>query len=300
MSPTWLAQRERGSAFILHLFIAIALNFGRPIARFIMLGTAWYFLLFSIRPRAASRKYLRKALGRPARFYDVLRHYFAFATVGLDRIYLLNDRVDKFKVEIYGEHHLDALNERGGGCLLLGAHLGSFEILRAVGAAKHRQIGLVMYEENARMVNRIARSINPAVAENVIQLGRFDSMLKVHEKLEQSKWIGILGDRALSLEAQMKVPFLGEEASFPTAPFRLGLMLKRPVILMLGVYRGGNRYDLHFETLFDPATVDRANREGRIREALQQYVERLEHHCRAAPYNWFNFYDFWDGSAHAG
>jgi predicted LPLAT superfamily acyltransferase len=30
-----------------------------------------------------------------------------------------------------------------------------------------------------------------------------------------------------------------------------------------------------------------------IRQAQQRYVERIEYHCRNAPYNWFNFYDFW-------
>ena len=23
------------------------------------------------------------------------------------------------------------------------------------------------------------------------------------------------------------------------------------------------------------------------------YAERIEHHCRLAPDNWFNFFDFW-------
>jgi predicted LPLAT superfamily acyltransferase len=27
---------------------------------------------------------------------------------------------------------------------------------------------------------------------------------------------------------------------------------------------------------------------------MQRYVSRLEHHTRRAPYNWFNFYQFWD------
>jgi predicted LPLAT superfamily acyltransferase len=27
--------------------------------------------------------------------------------------------------------------------------------------------------------------------------------------------------------------------------------------------------------------------------AMRHYVARLEHFCRDAPYNWFNFYDFW-------
>jgi predicted LPLAT superfamily acyltransferase len=26
---------------------------------------------------------------------------------------------------------------------------------------------------------------------------------------------------------------------------------------------------------------------------MQRYADRLEHYCRLAPYNWFNFHDFW-------
>ena len=92
----------------------------------------------------------------------------------------------------------------------------------------------------------------------------------------------------------MSAPFLGENAQFPTAPFRIALMLKRPVVLMLGLYRGGNRYELHFEQLFDPVGVDRARRQAMIEAAVSTYAARLEHYCRQAPYNWFNFYDFWN------
>ena len=26
---------------------------------------------------------------------------------------------------------------------------------------------------------------------------------------------------------------------------------------------------------------------------LGRYVARLDHYCRSAPYNWFNFYELW-------
>jgi len=90
-----------------------------------------------------------------------------------------------------------------------------------------------------------------------------------------------------------EVTFLGEKTTLPTAPFRIALMLKRPVVLMLGLYRGGNRYEIYFEKLFDPAMVTRAERPLAIEKALHLYAARLEHYCRQAPYNWFNFYDFW-------
>jgi predicted LPLAT superfamily acyltransferase len=297
VSQAWVEQRERGSIIAIRLLVAVALVLGRRVARLILYPACLYFLVSDPKPRAASRKYLAKVLGRRARFLDLFRHFLAFATVALDRVYLLKDRVELFESEICGEDVLLDATRGGQGCFLLGAHLGSFEILRAFGTSKHLRIGLVMYEENVRMVNTVAKAINPALADDVISLGRFDSMLKVHERLRQSQWVGMLGDRALDEEPRVRVPFLGEDAAFPTAPFRLALMLKRPVVLMVGLYRGGNRYEMHFEKLFEPRGVERADRAHAIEQAVRDYAQRLEHYCRQAPYNWFNFYDFWNGSS---
>jgi predicted LPLAT superfamily acyltransferase len=297
VSQVWLEQRERGSIIGIRLVVGLALALGRPIARLMLYPICMYFLLFSLAPRAASRKYLARVLGRQPRLADLFRHYFAFAAVALDRFFLLKGRRDLFRTEVHGEDVLQQIREHGQGCLLLGAHLGSFEILRAEGSVTGEDMGLAMYEDNARMINTVAKAINPELAEHVIPLGRFDSMLKVHERLRNSAWVGILGDRALGDEGQLRVPFLGEAASFPVASFRIALMLKRPVVLMLGLYRGGNRYELYFERLFDPDGVDRAGRAAAVEAGVRLYAQRIEHYCREAPYNWFNFYDFWNGSS---
>jgi len=298
VSQGWLDQRERGSVIGIRLIVGLALLLGRRVARLLLIPVCVYFLLFSVKARAASRKYLARVLGRKARFTDVFRHYFTFATVALDRFFLLKDRYELFSTEVHGQDLLDDVLARGQGCLLLGAHLGSFEILRALGTEHQIEVGLVMYEDNAKMVNTVAKAINPALANLVIPLGRFDSMFKVYERLQASAWVGVLGDRALDQEGQVRVPFLGEAADFPSAPFRIALMLKRPVVLMVGLYRGGNRYELYFEKLFEPDGVERSARAGAIEDAVRAYAVRLEHCCRSAPYNWFNFYDFWDGSSH--
>ena len=298
MSQGWLDQRERGSVIGIRLIVGLALLLGRRVARLLLIPVCIYFLLFSVKARAASRKYLGLVLGRQARFTDLFRHYFTFAAVALDRFFLLKDRYELFSTEVHGQALLDEVLARGQGCLLLGAHLGSFEILRALGTEHQIEVGLVMYEDNAKMVNTVAKAINPALADLVIPLGRFDSMFKVYERLQASAWVGVLGDRALDQEGHVRVPFLGEAADFPSAPFRIALMLKRPVVLMVGLYRGGNRYELYFEKLFEPDGVERSARARAIEDAVRAYARRLEHYCRSAPYNWFNFYDFWDGSSH--
>ena len=295
VTPAWLEQRERGSVFAIRLLVGAAGLLGRPCARVVLYPVCGYFLVFSPRARAASRQYLARAMQRPPRWRDLFRHYFTFATVALDRMFLLKERYDLFETQLHGVELLEGLRESGSGCLLLGAHLGSFEILRALGTSRQLSVALVMYEDNARMISTVAKAVNPALADNVIALGRFDSMLKVQERLQHSEWVGLLGDRALDDEGQLRVPFLGEPADFPTAPFRIALMLKRPVVLMLGLYRGGNRYDLFFEKLFDPEGVTRAQRETAVEQAVRTFAARLEHYCRQAPYNWFNFYDFWKG-----
>ena len=295
MSREWLEQRERGSIIGIRLIVGLALLVGRPFARLVLYPVCLYFLLFSPKPRAGSRKYLTRVLNRRPHLADLFRHYFTFAAVALDRFFLLKDRYELFETRIHGEDALLRTLHLGHGCLLLGAHLGSFEILRARGASSQVELGLMMYEDNARMVNSVAKAVNPALAGSVIPLGRIDSLLKVQEKLERSSCVGMLGDRTLNEEGQVLVPFLGEAAFFPPTPFRIALVLKRPVVLMLGLYRGGNRYELYFEKLFEPAGVDRARRPAAIEQAVRLYAQRLEHYCRQAPYNWFNFYDFWSG-----
>ena len=87
--------------------------------------------------------------------------------------------------------------------------------------------------------------------------------------------------------------FLGQPAPFPVGPWRMAAMLRRPVFFMTGLYLGGNRYQLHFEPLADFSQTPRADRDAAIRAAMQHYADRLTHYCRLAPYNWFNFFDFW-------
>jgi hypothetical protein len=152
-----------------------------------------------------------------------------------------------------------------------------------------------MYEENARKINSALAAINPALTLEVIALGQPGSMLAVERRLDQGHTIGILADRGLSIaeEEHLSVDFLGKPSRFPLGPFRLASLLQRRVILMIGLYRGGNRYDVHFEPLADFRTTERREGSAAVEAALRHYVSRLEHFCQLAPYNWFNFYEFW-------
>lgn len=292
--PEWRTRKERGSAFLYRAMVYVSLGLGRRATRLILPIACLYFTVFSAVSRVASRRYLSLALSRPAGLADVYRHFHAFASCMLDRVFLLKDRTDLFEFKIQGEDVLTDILERGTGCVLLGAHIGSFEALRAARrSAAGLRVNMVMYEENARKISQVLAAINPELAGDIISLGRPDSFIEIKQKLAEGRFVGILADRSLSGERLVPCRFLGRMAEFSASPFRIMSILKVPVVFMVALYRGGGRYDIHFEMFADVGDLPPRPSAAALEAIITRYVGRLEHYCRLAPFNWFNFYDIW-------
>ena len=292
-APDWVKRPERSNALALRSIVWVAMRLGRPAARLLLYPICLYFLAFAPRARAQSRQYLGRALSRKASLADSFRHFHTFASVLLDRVFLLNDEFSRFDVRVFGAEVVDELLAQNAGCVLLGAHLGSFEAARCAGRARGLKLSMLMYEENARKVGALLRAINPRVDMEIIGLGRVDSMLKVEAALARGELVAMLADRTINAGRTVGCDFLGERAHFPTGPIRIALMLNRPIALVFALYLGGNRYEIHIERFALPQQPGGPDRRKAIDQLSLRYAERLEHYCRLAPYNWFNFYDFW-------
>jgi predicted LPLAT superfamily acyltransferase len=293
--PAWMRSKERGSSFWLSVMSWLSLTLGRNCSRIVLYGIALYFVIFASKARAPSDAYLTRSLGRKPNWRDRYRHILAFASTVHDRVYLLNDQFDRFDIRLVGAEQLHAEYREGQGILLFGAHFGSFEVMRAVARNNPElRMSMAMFPENARQINRALSAINPNAMQDIIPLGTLDAMLAVHRRLEEGALVGILADRASGPDQYLTLPFLGADVRFPTGPFRMAAMLKRPVYFMTGIYLGDKRYEVHFERLADLATVTRAGRDEAIANLLRRYAAVLERHCQQHPYNWFNFFDFWE------
>lgn len=304
-SSPWAREGERGSRLALRVMAFIATALGRRMARLVLHPIALYFLLFAPRSRRHSARYLERALGRRARAADLYRHLFTFSATVLDRVFLARGQLQSFDLRLEGAALMDGLVAEGRGALLLGAHLGSFEALHAMGASRPGlRVAMAMFPDNARMIHEVLQAVAPGFHLDIITIGRSHSTLAVRDWLDGGGLVGLLGDRVLGTDAArtrlIEVPFLGRAARFSDGPFRLALLLRRRVVFMAGLYRGGNRYDARFEPLadFTDPPADAAQRDNLLRTALTDYVRRLEALCREAPTNWFNFYDFWNEDAH--
>jgi predicted LPLAT superfamily acyltransferase len=302
MQQDWTQKKEYGSAKSLRCMAWLAMMLGRRVARMLLYPIAFYFLLLAGDARRASAGYLGRVLGRKPGWQELFRHFHAFACVLLDRIFLLRGRTELFDIRIVeNAYAAEDAAVRAGGAFMMGAHMGSFDAVRLVSRTQaDLRLVLLMYEENARKIGGLIAAINPQAQQEIVALGNVGTMLTVRDRLAEGAVVGMLADRTLKHEKEIVLPFLGAPAHFAAGPFRMAALLRKPVFLMVGLYRGGSRYDIHIEKIADFSAVGRGADGGveqAIGMALGHYAARLEYFARRAPYNWFNFYDFWQDDA---
>ncbi|MGM0672748.1 lipid A biosynthesis acyltransferase [Thioalkalivibrio sp.] len=298
MSRSWFQQKERGSPLALRIILWVALNLGRRASRPLLYPITAYFLLFAPQSRRHSRNYLRRVLAREPRLTDVARHLHSFAAVILDRVFLLAGKDACLDIRVHNREIFLEHVDSGHGAILLGAHLGSFEALRALAVGKYDfPVRVLMYNDHNRSITQVLEALNPEVAASVIPLGRTETLIQARECLDRGELIATLGDRVAESDKMVACNFLGDTALLPQGPLLLATVLKVPVILCFGLYRGGNRYDIVFERFADTIEAPRGKRDEALAQWVQRYADRLEARVREAPYNWFNFYDFWDDAS---
>ncbi|HEY4528888.1 MAG TPA: acyltransferase [Luteimonas sp.] len=302
MTGSWKQRREGGGLFAMWLLRTVSLRVGRGVARVLLYPITAYFLLRRGEERRDSRAYLSRVFGRPARLREVARHMHTFAATVLDRVFLLAGDTRRFDIRVSGLESLHRVLDRGQGVLVFGSHLGSFEVLRVLGRQRPEQkIRVVLDKAHGAAVTRMLDALNPEIAASVIDASQDGPaiMFEIQKAASEGALVALLVDRTQPDAPSIAVPFLGEEAPFPVAPWLLAAVLQVPVQLAFGIYRGGNRYDLAFEPFSDGIAVPRRERAAMVPALIARYAARLEHHVRDAPYNWFNFYDFWGDREHS-
>jgi predicted LPLAT superfamily acyltransferase len=315
IQPTrgWRRVPERGTVLGILFVALLCKTFGRRAASGFLLFLSVYYALFHGAARRASRDYLAR-IGEPTTFRAVVSHFWNFARVSLDRYLFLTGRIAEFEMHQEGHDRilgaaagaLEAGAEPAGdapaeapkkkGAVLVGSHLGSFEAMRAIAKKTDVPITVVVDFRTAQRVNGVLAQLSPNLNFRMIGLDptRATSMLDVKACIDRGELVAILADRVPDRsDRSTTAEFLGAPAKFPTGPFLVAHMLNCPVFLVFGLFHAPNRYDIYCEPFADVIKLPRATRNEALKTYAQKYAARLEAYARKAPYNWFNFFDFW-------
>jgi predicted LPLAT superfamily acyltransferase len=301
----WVAA-ERGSLAGLRLMAWLYQLFGRRASLALLYPIAAYFVLRE-GSRSASHRYLARVWvhpegkkhlsGRPG-FFAPFWHYHEFAVQIFDRMVLWGGGLSQLRLDHCGSEHLFALQRERRGALLLGAHLGSYDMPRQLAGEHGLLLNAVMFTAHAERINRFFEQLDPGSSVRVLSLepGSLRPAFDIKACLDRGELVGILADRvpAGSGETPARLDFLGREMAVPLSPFRLACMLGCPVLLSLCLRKG----DAHYETVVRPigggVKVPRHERDKAAIELARAYVQGLEEACLRHPYQWFNFYDAWE------
>jgi predicted LPLAT superfamily acyltransferase len=302
----WARLEERGVYLGLRCMLLAYRVLGRGGFSLLLYPVIAYFFLAGGAARRASLDYLRAIYAMPQGkgvfpgqpgWRDSFRHFMCFGDAVLDKLLAWTGKIGPESVEFENLEIFEALQNSGGGGVLIASHLGNAEVCRALGARKESlKINVLVHTKHAENFNKLMREQSYQSTVSLIETTEVgpDTAIMLRERVENGEFIVIVGDRTpASLSSRYSfATFLGRTAPFPQGPYILAALMRCPVQLMFCLKQEG-RFRIVFEPFSDGIKLPRKNRNEALDGLAALYARRLEHHCLKVPFQWFNFFDFW-------
>lgn len=301
-SRHWAQLGERGGVLGLSFLAGVYRLFGRRICLLIMSPVVLFFFLSGGEQRRASKDYLYRlwmagGLEKRPGWFMSLKHFMSFGAAALDKLAAWTGNISVDDVEGASHSVFDKLHASGKGGLMLTAHLGNPEVIRAIGSFKGRiRVNVLVHTAHALRFNALIQSSSAQASVRMIQVTEVgpDTAIMLKTAIDNGEFVVIVGDR-IPVTGHNRiswVSFLGDVAPFPQGPHILAAILKVPVYLLFCVRRD-KKYRIFFEPFADTIILPRKERDAALSVYVQRYAERLEYFTKQAPLQWFNFFDYW-------
>ena len=277
--------------------------FGRTLFRLCLVPVVFWYWAVSPTARSASLQYLRRVqavhgvIGHAPGWRDTLRHFRSFAETLLDKLLAISGRYPFDRVRLEGADAVLRTMASGRGAMIVTAHVGCLELCRAL-ADEHGGFALtvLVHTAHAENFNRILQRLDPGSRVRLLQAGEVGAATAVllGERVARGELVAIVGDRVpVHTNRTTTLPFLGADAQFPIGAYVLAALLQCPLFFM-GCVREGEGHVMVYEQLSERVELPRGGRDEALREVAGRYVRSLETLVRRAPFEWFNFFPFWD------
>lgn len=290
----WITARERGSSWLINFMIWLCQRRRRWLVNLLLYPIAAYFFITGRTAHRASTHFFTLAKGQ-AYWSDYYRQLLCFSRCLVDRVAILIGDADQFEVHPSGREALMKARQDGRGLIMLGSHLGSFEACKLLASDRMDiDIHIVAYFAGSTKIRQALDAINPKLQQNFIDPTEPDAVFQMRDVIDNGGILAILGDRTGIGEKKTAVNFMGEAAWLPTGPYYLAAILHCPIFCFFGLRVGHYAYDTYAIKLAEQITLARGQRELQAQAYAQQYADLLADKAREYPYNWFNFYEFWN------
>lgn len=249
-----------------------------------------FYVLFDGRGRRASYRFFRKRMGYgPVHSCAcVFRNMYGMGKLVMDRFSAYAGK--RFRMSADGRDLFENLAAEPGAFMMLGSHLGHFEMVGYM-TPSPRPIKVLVYagETTTVMQNR-SRMFAASQIEMVPVKKDLSHLFILNNALADGEIVSIPADRPFGSHKVFRLPFLGADANFPQGPFILAVRREVPVIVAFAIKENRNTYHIVMRRLDIPQEGTSAER---AKALAASYVSILESMARRYPEQWYNFFDFW-------
>lgn len=256
----------------------------------------WVWVLGYIATDPHGRKgiwhYWRRRLGYPPlrAAWNLYRNYVCFGKAILDRFAAWAGR--KVQIRYDGIEILDTLSKSTDGFVVISSHIGNQE-LAGYNIRMPKPMYVLTYMGDTATVNAQREQAFAAMGLHIIPVEKDGShILDMHRALQEGNIVSVHGDRMFYGAKTLRVPLLGEEASFPEGCFKFAAVEQKPVVSVYMMRERCDCYTLYARLLSDGQFPD-GNTKQNAMHLLEAYTREMEQILRKYPHQWFHFYEFW-------
>jgi predicted LPLAT superfamily acyltransferase len=314
----WSQQKEQTTGYWQLKLLVIFFRF-LPLVfmRVIAFPVGFLYFLFSKTGRTESSRFLKKAahfiedpkLAKKCRSrFGPLRHIISFSLSFVEKIqswggkFSLNDIY--FQDDDIGE--LNRGLEEGKGAFVLFSHLGNAMLLMKLlnqDTSRKIQITTILDMKVSAHFNRMLNELNPQSELDIIssdEVGAHTAVL-LEERIAAGGLVLVTGDRTSMGGKNIMSPFMGKPAPFPYGVFYLATLMNAPVYFLFGLRRKAlsikPKYNIHVRKSSLSFDCPRKERFKRCSLLVESFTALLEKYCKEQPFQWYNFFDFWQEGA---
>lgn len=229
-----------------------------------------------------------KALAKVSRMVFV---NFARYLVEFFRAAKIDQRFLKECIKVEGEEHLKSALSLGKGVLLVGAHLGNWELAGMVLSMLGYNISVVAWVHKNRLINNFFLQQRQSKGVKVIPLG--SGIRKVFSALKNNELVGLLGDiDYTNPEVGIKVKLFGKDTIIPKGPAAFSLKTGCPIIPTFMLREKDNTFKLWLEKPIIHKYSGNLQEQTLIK-ITEEVAKSIESYVARYPEQWFMLTPRW-------
>lgn len=192
------------------------------------------------------------------------------------------------RLTVSGWEHLDAAMAGGRGVLVMGAHLGNWEVVALAIGALHGPIQALGRAADNPYVDRKLQALRTRFGNG--SLDKYGSVRRMVRLLRDGERVGILIDQRVRPRQGILVPFFGRPAWTSPLLAKLALRTGAWIVPTFADHLPGGRYALTFEPPIVPLGHDD---EATVAALTARCLAAVEAAIRRTPAHWLWMHERW-------